>query len=178
MQPLEKIIALAAIEPAAQRMRGGAIGAGRAAKPEIDPAGKQRLQHLETLGHDQRRMVRQHHPAGADPDVFGHGRDLPDHQIRRRARDGSEIMMLGEPVADIAQRIDVARQIDAVAQRRGWFGAGGDDREVEDGKRDHGANLVRRRRGHKGCDHADQARNGTRRPWGTPYRWANYWCFS
>ena len=58
MQPLEKIVALAAIEPAAQRIRGGAVGAGRAAKPEIDPAGKQRLQHLEALGHHQRRMVR------------------------------------------------------------------------------------------------------------------------
>ena len=31
MQPLEKIVALAAIEPAAQRMRGRAIGARRAA---------------------------------------------------------------------------------------------------------------------------------------------------
>ena len=47
-------------------------------------------------------------------------------------------MMFGQPVADIAQRIGVARQIDAVAQRRGRFGAGGDDGEVEDGERDHG----------------------------------------
>ena len=31
MQPLEKVVALAAIEPAAQRMRGRAIGARRAA---------------------------------------------------------------------------------------------------------------------------------------------------
>ena len=44
--------------------------------------------------------------------------------------------MFGQPVADIAQAIDMARQIDAVAQRRGGFGACGDDREVEDGKRD------------------------------------------
>ncbi len=53
VQPLEKIVALAAVEPAAQRMRGGAVGAWRAAKPEIDPAGKQRFQHLEALGHHQ-----------------------------------------------------------------------------------------------------------------------------
>ena len=132
VQPLEKIIALAAVEPAAQRVRGGAVGARRAAEAEIDPAGKQRLQHLEALGHHQRRMVRQHHAAGADPDVAGHRGDLPDHDIGRRARDRSEIVMFGQPVADIAERVGVARQIDAVAQRRGGLGAGGDDREVED----------------------------------------------
>ena len=68
VQPLEKIVALAAVEPAAQRMRGGTIGARRAAEAQIDPAGKQRLQHLEALGHHQRRMVGQHHAAGTDPD--------------------------------------------------------------------------------------------------------------
>ena len=51
--------------------------------------------------------------------------------------------MLGEPVTDIAKPIDMSRQIDAVAQRRGGFGACGDDGEVENGKRDHGAKLVR-----------------------------------
>jgi len=86
MQPLEKVIALAAIEPAAQRVGRRAIGAGRAAKPEIDAAGKQRLQHLEALGHHQRRMVRQHHAAGADPDAARHRGDLPDHDVGRGAR--------------------------------------------------------------------------------------------
>ena len=144
MQPLEKIVALAAVEPAAQRIRGGAVGAGRAAEPEIDPAGKQRLQHLEALGDHQRRMVRQHHAAGADADMLGHRGDLPDHDIGRGARHRREIVMLGEPIADIAEAIGMARQIDAVAQRRGRLGAGGDDGEVEDGERDHGAKLVRR----------------------------------
>ena len=37
----------------------------------------------------------------------------------------------------------MARQIDAVAQRRRRLGAGGDDGEIEDGKRDHGGNLMR-----------------------------------
>ncbi len=143
MQPLEKVVALAAIEPAAQRVRGGAVGARRAAEPEIDPAGKQRLQHLEALGHHQRRMVRQHHAAGADPDTAGHRGDLPDHEVGRGARHRGEVVMLGQPVADIAQRVGMARQIDAVAQRRGRPGAGGDDGEVEDRERNHGINLVR-----------------------------------
>ena len=51
--------------------------------------------------------------------------------------------MLGQPIADIAEPIDMARQVDAVAQRRGRSGAGRDDGKVEYGKRDHGANLVR-----------------------------------
>jgi hypothetical protein len=46
-------------------------------------------------------------------------------------------MMFGQPIADIAERVRVARQIDAVAQRRGGPGAGGDDGEVEDGERNH-----------------------------------------
>ena len=160
MQPLEKIVALAAIEPAAQRIGGGAVGAGRAAETEIDAAGKQRLQHLEALGHHQRRMVRQHHAAGADPDAAGHRGDLPDHEVGRRARHRGEVVMFGQPVAGIAERIGVARQIDAVAQRRGGLGAGGDDGEVEDGERNHGAKLVRHFQADKGPCRADQARAG------------------
>jgi hypothetical protein len=55
-----------------------------------------------------------------------------------------EVVMFGQPIAGVAQRVGVARQIDAVAQRRGRFGARGDDRKVEDGERNHGFNLVRR----------------------------------
>ena len=132
LQPLEKIVALAAIEPAAQRVSGGAIGARCAAEAEIDTAGEQRLQHLEAFGHHQRRMVGQHHAAGADADVFGHGSDLPDHQIGRGASHRCEVVMLGEPVADKAEPIDMARQVNAVAQRRGGFCACGNDGKVED----------------------------------------------
>jgi hypothetical protein len=41
-------------------------------------------------------------------------------------------VVLGKPVADIAEPIDMARQIDAVLQRVGRTGACGDDGEVED----------------------------------------------
>ncbi len=131
-QAFEEVIALAAVEPAAQRVRRGAIGAGRAAEAEIDAAGEQRLQHLEALGHHQRRMVGQHHAAGADADVVRYRGDLADHQVGRGARHRGQIVVLGEPVADIAEAIDMARQIDAVLQRVGRTGACGDDGEVED----------------------------------------------
>ena len=45
--------------------------------------------------------------------------------------------MLGEPVADITEAICMARQIDAVAQRRGGLCLGGDDGKVENGERKH-----------------------------------------
>src|ERR1700710_2140119 len=58
--------------------------------------------------------------------------------------------MLRQPIADVAERVGVARQIDAVAQRRGGFCAGGDDRQVENGERKHGLKLVRDIRRTKG----------------------------
>ena len=61
-------------------------------------------------------------------------------------------MMFGQPITQVAQRIGVARQVDAVAQRRGGFGAGGDDREVEDRERNHGNKLVRQSGRTKGPD--------------------------
>jgi hypothetical protein len=64
-------------------MHRGLIGAGRAAKSEIDTAGKQRFQHLEPFGHHDRRMVRQHHAAGADADALRRRRDLADHDFGR-----------------------------------------------------------------------------------------------
>ena len=139
MQPFQEVVALAAIEPAPQGVSRGAVRTGRATETEIDAAGKQRLQHLEALGHHQRRVIRQHHPAGADADVLGHRRDLPDHHIGRGARDGSKVVMLGEPVADIAELVDMAGKVDALAQRRRRAGFRGDNGEVEDGERDHPA---------------------------------------
>ncbi len=132
VQPLQEIVALAAVEATAERVSRRTVGAGGAAETKVDPAGKQRFQHLEALGHHQRRVIGQHHPAGADTEVLRHRRDLPDHHVGRRARDGGEVVMFGEPVAGIAEPIDVARQIDAVAQRRRRLGAGGDHGEVED----------------------------------------------
>jgi hypothetical protein len=162
MQPLEKIVTLAAIEPGAQCVGRGAIGAGRAAQSEIDAAGKQRFQHFEALGHHQRRMVGQHHAAGADPDAAGHRGDLADHDVGRRARHRGEIVMFGEPVTEVAQPVGVARQIDAVAQCGGGFCAGRDDGQIEDRERNHRPNLVLRIGPTKG--RAAQVRRAPARP--------------
>ena len=45
--------------------------------------------------------------------------------------------MLGDPVAQIAEVIDVLRQIERIAQRDRAGAAGGDWCEVEDGEGEH-----------------------------------------
>ena len=42
---------------AAHRVGGGLVGARRAAKPEVDPSGEQRLKRPELLSNLKRRMV-------------------------------------------------------------------------------------------------------------------------
>ena len=79
--------------------------------------GNSAFQHLVALGDLQRRVVRQHHAAGADAQVLGRRRDLPDHDVGRRARDVRHVVMLGDPVAGVAQPVGEAGEIDAVAQR-------------------------------------------------------------
>ena len=107
--------------------------------------GNRAFQHLEALGDLERRVVRQHHAAGADAQVLGRRRDLPDHDVGRRARDVGHVVMLGHPVAGEAEPVGETAEIDAVAQRLRAGDASGDGREVEDGKRRHGRQLARRR---------------------------------
>ena len=78
--------------------------------------GIKRLQHLEALGHHQRRVVGQHDAAGADAQGLRHRRDLPDHDIGRRARDRRQIMMFGHPIAPETQAIGVPRKVERIAQ--------------------------------------------------------------
>src|SRR5205085_321975 len=58
----------------AERERRRRVRARRASDAEIDSARIKRLEHLERLGHLERRVVRQHHPARSNADA---GRLLP-----------------------------------------------------------------------------------------------------
>ena len=81
---------------------GALVGAGRAAEPEIDPAGVQRLQRAELLGDHQRRVVGQHDAAGADADRRRAPGHVADRHRGRRAGDAGHVVVLGQPVADVA----------------------------------------------------------------------------
>lgn len=67
---------------AAKGAGGRLIGAGGTSDPQVDPAGMQCLQGAELLGHDQRRVVRQQHAAGAHPQRRGGGGEVTDHDGR------------------------------------------------------------------------------------------------
>ena len=49
-----------------EREGGAAVRARRTAQPDVDAAGRQRVEHAEHLGHFERRVVRQHDAGAAD----------------------------------------------------------------------------------------------------------------
>ena len=69
-----------------ERIGGAAVGARRAAEPEIDAARRQRIEHAELLGDLERRIVRQHHAGAADADARRARGDRRDQDLRRRCR--------------------------------------------------------------------------------------------
>ena len=83
LEALQEIVVAAGVLPPPQCVGGDGIGAGRAAQPEIDAAGKQRLEHLEALGDHERRVVRQHDAARAHPHMSGRRCNLSDHDVGR-----------------------------------------------------------------------------------------------
>jgi len=111
---------------APQRRRGDTVGAGRATDAQIDAPRVQRLEHPEGLGDTQRRMVGQHDAAGAHPQRAGARGHLADHHLRRRTGHARRVVVLGQPVAQIAPPLGVHRQVDRVAQAvpRGPVGTG------------------------------------------------------
>ena len=94
-------------------------------------------ERAELLGDQQRRVVRQHDAAGADADRAGAARDMGERYRGRGARDARQIVMLGHPETPVAERFDMARQIERVAQRLAGIAALGDRRKIKNGKRNH-----------------------------------------
>ena len=116
----------------AQRAGRDLVGARRPAETEIDPAGIQRLERAELLGDDERGVVRQHDPAGTDPDRRGAGCEVPRDDGRRCAGDRLHVVVLGDPVALVAEALRVLGEVEAVAQRDPRCRPTRDRGEVED----------------------------------------------
>ena len=79
--------------------------AGRAADAEVDAAGRRGLQQRELFGDRQRRMVGQHHAAGAQPQLRGLRGQVGDQHRRAGRRDRGHVVVLGHPVAGEAQPV-------------------------------------------------------------------------
>src|SRR5699024_10500118 len=88
----------------------------------------------ELLGDQQRGMVRQHDPAGSDPDRRRVGGDVGDQHRRRRRCDAAHVVMLRIPDSPIAGGLDRLSELHAAVERVGDAGITVDGGEIEDGE--------------------------------------------
>ncbi|MEJ0048468.1 MAG: hypothetical protein WDN04_21905 [Rhodospirillales bacterium] len=105
--------------PGADRARGRHIAARRAADPEVDTSREQRLQHAELLRHLERAVVGQHHAARTHAQAPGGGGEPRDHHFRRRVGNPQQSVMLGAPVARVAELVRGLREVYRCGDRVG-----------------------------------------------------------
>ena len=127
-------VAIVASGRAAQQSRRHRIGAGRAADAEVDAARCRRFQQRELLGDRQRRMVGQHHAAGAQPQLGGLRRQVGDQHRRAGGADRRHVVVFGHPVAGEPQPVGGLRQTHGGRQRVCGGLVGADWDEIEDRK--------------------------------------------
>ena len=132
----------AAEQGAAHRPGGDLIRSGRAPQTQLDPPGVQRGECPELFRDQEWGVVRQHDPAGADPDGVRASRDMGQRHRGRRARNSGQVVMLGHPVALVAKRLDMPREVERITQRLTGIAAFDDWRKIENGERDHGMTIA------------------------------------
>ena len=94
----------------------GRLAAG-AAEAEVEAAGMQRVEQPELLDGGQRGAVPELDRAGAEPDGGGRGGGQRQHHGRGGAGHAGVEVVLGEPVAAVAEPLGLPGEVDAVAQR-------------------------------------------------------------
>jgi hypothetical protein len=122
---------------ALQRQHRHRVGARRPAQPEVDALGVQPAQGAERLDDLERAVVRKHHSPAAHADPLSAWRDRPDQDLRCRAGERRRGVVLGDPVAVVAERVGQLGQVHRMVQRLGGRGALGDRGLVEDAQQ-HG----------------------------------------
>src|SRR4051794_1351786 len=115
-----------------QREHRARVRARRTAEAQIDSSGEEPAQRAEALGHLERAVVRQHHPAAAHADARRGRRDDAYQHLGARAGEPRCGVMLRHPVAVVAERLGVAGEIDRVVQGVRPGGSLRDRRLVED----------------------------------------------
>ena len=91
------------------------------------------LQQRELLGDGERRVVRQHHPAGAQAQLRRLRGEMRDDHRRAGRRDGRHVVVLGDPVAGVAEAVGRLRQVRRRGERIGRRLVGAHRDEVENG---------------------------------------------
>ncbi len=132
------------VEIAAQCTCGRLIGTRRTAQAKVDAVRIQRGQRSELLGHLQRGMIGQHDAARADTDAPGATGNMADQHGGGGTGDAGHVVVFGQPVAAVAQRIGMLGQFQHVGEGGGGVTALADRGQVKDRQRDHQA-LFRHR---------------------------------
>ncbi|MND56981.1 hypothetical protein D3C80_481010 [compost metagenome] len=118
----------------AQRASGELVGAGSATKAQFDAARIERGEGAELLGDHQRRVVRQHDAARAQPQCRGIGSEITEQHGGGRAGDTVHVVVLGHPEAGKAQALDVPGKFQGVVQSLGGAAVVTDGRQIESGQ--------------------------------------------
>jgi len=95
--------------------RGATVAAGRPAHTQVDAAGKHRLEHHELLEHLERAVVGQHHAAGTQPHPSRHAAQAREHHLGAGVAHPVQPVVLGAPVARVAELVGQRRAVEAVA---------------------------------------------------------------
>ena len=120
----------------AERIAGDRVRARRPTDAEVDPPRESGFEERELLGDHQGRVVGQHHSPGPDPDPLGGGGDEADQDRRVGRRNGRHVVVLGQPVALVAEPVGSASQ--GARRRQGVAGVliTAHRDQVEDGQGD------------------------------------------
>ena len=108
------------------------LGIGRAPDAEVDAPRVERLEHPERLGGPERAVVGKQHAAGADPHAPRLGAQTREQHLGAGIRQGTDRVVLGEPVALIAERLGAPRQRQCFVHRAACAEPADDGRLVED----------------------------------------------
>jgi len=102
------------------------VGTRRPAQPQIDPARREQFQHPELLGHFQGAVMGQHHPAGPHPNGRGFGCNLGDQNLWAGPGKRLAVVVLGQPVARVAQSLAGLGKLNGFRNRFGGLTTLGD----------------------------------------------------
>jgi len=118
---------------AADRVRGARAAAWGAADAEVDAAGIERFQHAKGLGDPEGAVVGEQHAPRADADALRLRAQARQQHLGAGIGERADGVVLGEPVAVIAQLVHAPRQLQRLLHRAPRAEAADDRRLVEDG---------------------------------------------